>query len=328
LTSYGRLASPNEWKNYNKFTSKVTMSGGLELLGNSSFSLIHNGEVVTSLSTSGSTLKGPLKVDGDLVYTKEQVDALQQEIWAEIKRFKKVFSEKPMNWPALADAELLYTQNGKIQWPDWATDQTKVEVQAWGGGGSGGGSDTPRLGGGGGGGGCSVWYGYKASLNGHEDIVIGKGGERVTGRSATGNAGQTTVVGKNFITATGGKGGHGAYRTTNTGVFGNQSSGSSGGGGAGGIGGNFGLATDDHPGIAKGGNGHPGTGGVTGATSGNGGDAGGDTSRGGFGGTGTGSYKSGKGGCGFGGGGAGAHSDGGYSGAGANGAVLIRLWKE
>ncbi|WP_375693479.1 MULTISPECIES: Bgr_08870 family protein, partial [unclassified Bartonella] len=40
LTSYGRLASPNEWQSYNKFTSKVTMSGGLELLGNSSFNLI------------------------------------------------------------------------------------------------------------------------------------------------------------------------------------------------------------------------------------------------------------------------------------------------
>ncbi|WP_375630819.1 Bgr_08870 family protein, partial [Bartonella sp. AP150HLJHH] len=33
LTSYGCLASPNEWQSYNKFTSKVTMSGGLELLG-------------------------------------------------------------------------------------------------------------------------------------------------------------------------------------------------------------------------------------------------------------------------------------------------------
>ncbi|WP_345117813.1 Bgr_08870 family protein, partial [Bartonella jaculi] len=50
LTAYGRLTSPNEWQNYNKFTSKVTMSGGFELLGNSSFSLIHNGEVVTRLS--------------------------------------------------------------------------------------------------------------------------------------------------------------------------------------------------------------------------------------------------------------------------------------
>ncbi|WP_375647826.1 Bgr_08870 family protein, partial [Bartonella sp. CR84HXZ] len=75
LTSYGRLASPNEWQSYNKFTSKVTINGGLELLGNSSFNLTHNGEVVTSLSATGSMLKGPLKVDGDLIYTKSQVDA-------------------------------------------------------------------------------------------------------------------------------------------------------------------------------------------------------------------------------------------------------------
>ncbi|WP_375619083.1 Bgr_08870 family protein, partial [Bartonella sp. AC134YNZD] len=80
LTSYGRLTSPNEWKNYNKFTSKVTMSGGLELLGNSPFNLTHNNEVITSLSTNGSTLKGPLKVDGDLVYTKSEIDILKQEI--------------------------------------------------------------------------------------------------------------------------------------------------------------------------------------------------------------------------------------------------------
>ncbi|WP_375679962.1 Bgr_08870 family protein, partial [Bartonella sp. AP7XZML] len=64
LTAYGRLKQANEWQSYNKFTSKVTMSGGLELLGNSSFSLTHNGEIVTSLSTTGSLLKGPLKVDG------------------------------------------------------------------------------------------------------------------------------------------------------------------------------------------------------------------------------------------------------------------------
>ncbi|WP_246054794.1 Bgr_08870 family protein, partial [Bartonella massiliensis] len=68
LTSYGRLKQANEWQSYNKFTSKVTMSGGLELLGNSSLNLIHNGEVITNLSTSGSSLKGPLKIDGDLVY--------------------------------------------------------------------------------------------------------------------------------------------------------------------------------------------------------------------------------------------------------------------
>ncbi|WP_375631779.1 MULTISPECIES: Bgr_08870 family protein [unclassified Bartonella] len=317
LTSYGHLTSPNEWQSYNKFTSKVTMSGALELLGNSSFSLIHNGEMVTSLSTSGSSLKGPLKVDGDVVYTKAQVDALKQEIWAEIKSLKKVFTDKPINWPELADAELLYTQDGKIQWPDWVTDKTKVEIQAWGGGGSGGGSDTPSLGGGGGGGGCSVWYGYKASLAGNEAIIVGKGGDSVASRGATGNSGGTTIIGKDFITATGGHGGGGAY-----------SSSFPGNGGAGGVGGNFGLATNDRPGLFKGENGHPGTDGNRGGVSGSGGDAGGDTSRGGPGGTGKGFRASGKGGGGFGGGGAGSHGDSSPSGAGADGAVLIRLWKD
>ncbi len=123
LTAYGRLASPNEWRSYNKFTSKVTMSGGLELLGNSSFNLIHNNKVVSSLNTTGSSLKGPLKVDGDVVYTKAQVDAA---ILAGIKSLKKDLIDKITNWLALADAELLYTQDGKIQWPDWVTDKTKV----------------------------------------------------------------------------------------------------------------------------------------------------------------------------------------------------------
>ncbi|WP_375661709.1 Bgr_08870 family protein [Bartonella sp. CR127HXZ] len=325
LTSYGRLASPNEWQSYNKFTSKVTISGSLELLGNSSFNLIHNNKVVSSLSTTGSSLKGPLRVDGEAIYTKSQVDAA---ILAQIKSLKKDLTDKITNWPALADAELLYTQDGKIQWPDWVTDNTKVEIQAWGGGGSGGGADTPRLGGGGGGGGCSVWYGYKASLNGHQDITIGKGGASVASRSATGNSGGTTAVGKNFITATGGHGGGGAYSSRDHGFAGTTTYYYSGDGGAGGTGGNFGLATDEHLGIAKGGNGYAGTSGITSKTSGNGGDAGGDTSRGGSGGVGKGSYSSGKAGRGFGGGGAGAHSDSSSSGAGADGAVLIRLWKE
>uniref|UniRef100_UPI0035D07DAC Bgr_08870 family protein n=2 Tax=Bartonella TaxID=773 RepID=UPI0035D07DAC len=316
LTSYGRLASPNEWKNYNKFTSKVTMSGALELLGNSSLNLIYNGKVVTDLNTNGSLLKGPLKVDGDLVYTKAEIDILKQEI----KNIKKDLINKLI----IADAELLYTQDGKIQWPDWVTDQTRLEIQAWGGGGSGGGSDTPRLGGGGGGGGCSVWYGYKASLKDHEDITIGKGGASVSGRYAIGNSGGTTTVGKNFITATGGHGGGGAYYNTsrgNTYYY-------SGIGGAGGIGENFGLATDGHPGLAKGGNGYAGTSGITGKISGDGGDAGGDTSRGGPGGLAQHNYTSGKGGRGFGGGGAGAVRDSYTSGAGVDGAVLIRLWKD
>ncbi|WP_455466383.1 Bgr_08870 family protein [Bartonella sp. B39] len=313
MTAYGRLARPNEWRSYNKFTSKVTMSGGLELLDNTSLNLTHNNEVITSLNATGSALKGPLKVDGDLVYTKAQVDAA---ILAGIKILKKDLIENIINWPALADAELLYTQDGKIEWPDWVTDKTKVEIQVWGGGGSGGGSDTPYLGGGGGGGGCSVWYGYKASLNGHEDIVIGKGGISKAGRGYSGESGEKTIVGKNFITATGGRHGYGA------------SSSYSGSGGSGGDGGNFGLATDDKPGFANGGSGNPGMNGITGKTSGSGGDAGGDTSRGGAGGIGQGSYSSGKAGRGFGGGGAGSHADSSPSGAGADGAVLIRLWKD
>ncbi|WP_375651451.1 Bgr_08870 family protein [Bartonella sp. AA78NXGY] len=325
LTSYGRLASPNEWQNYNKFTSKITMSGGLELLGNSSFSLIHNGETVTSLSTNGSTLKGPLRVDGDVVYTKAQVDAA---ILAQIKSLKKDLIDKITNWPALADAELLYTQDGKIQWPIWVTDKTKVEIQAWGGGGSGGRAFGIGLGGGGGGGGCSVWYGYKASLNGHEDIIIGKGGASIAKNFVSGKPGETTTIGKNFITATGGKGGGGADARISHSITGSTTSFYSGDGGAGGTGGNFGLATDEHPGIAKGGNGYAGTNGITSKTSGNGGDAGGDTSRGGSGGVGKGSYSSGKAGRGFGGGGAGSHGDSSPSGAGADGAVLIRLWKD
>ncbi|WP_375702409.1 Bgr_08870 family protein [Bartonella sp. AA89HNZF] len=322
LTSYGRLASPNEWQNYNKFTSKVTMSGGLELLGNSSFNLIHNGEVVTNLNTNGSTLKGPLKVDGDLVYTKAQVD---EAILAGIKRLKKDLTDKITNWPALADAELLYTQDGKIQWPDWVTDNTKVEIQAWGGGGSGGGAYSSGLGGGGGGAGCSVWYGYKASLNGHENITIGKGGASVSEQCVNGKSGGTTIIGNNFITATGGNYGSAGYYSSRNGYVTGYYSGR---GGIGGVGGNFGLATDEHPGFSKGGNGYAGTNGITSETSGNGGDAGGDTSRGGSGGVGKGSYSSGKAGRGFGGGGAGAHGHETPSGAGADGAVLIRLWKD
>ncbi|VEJ45799.1 Phage tail repeat like [Bartonella vinsonii] len=288
LTAYGRLKQANEWQDYNKFTKKVTMSDGLELISNSSenfthhdhsvlgfmgnayvslsimdndnssLSIRHNGEVVTSLSATGSKLKGPLKVDGDLIYTKSQVDAA---ILAETKKIlKKALSNKVINWSALVDAELLYTQDGKIQWPDWVTDKTKVEITAWGGGGSGGSSWSYGGGGGGGGGGCSVWYGYKSSLNGHEDIIIGKGGTSVASHGATGNSGGTTTIGKNFITATGGHGGGGAYYSMsrgNTYYY-------SGTGGTGGIGGNFGWATDDLLGLAKGGNGYAGTNGIEG----------------------------------------------------------------
>lgn len=73
------LKQANEWQSYNKFTSKIIMSDDVKLLGNSSFNLIHNNEVIIHLSISGNTLKGPLRVDGDLVYAKTEVDALQQK---------------------------------------------------------------------------------------------------------------------------------------------------------------------------------------------------------------------------------------------------------
>ncbi|UNE54636.1 hypothetical protein [Bartonella machadoae] len=59
-------------------------------------------------------LKGPLKVDGDLVYTKSQMDAA---ILAEREKIKKDFIENIINWPALADAELLYNKMEKLYGP-------------------------------------------------------------------------------------------------------------------------------------------------------------------------------------------------------------------
>ncbi|WP_039760501.1 Bgr_08870 family protein [Bartonella queenslandensis] len=240
LTSYGRLANPNEWKNYNKFTSKVTMSGGLELLGNSSFSLIHNGEVVTSLNTTGSTLKGPLKVDGDLVYTKEQVDAL-------IKKRKEEYIEITM------------LQNGNIPWPDGVTDDTEIEIMAWGAGGSGG----QR--GGGGGGECVTLKIQKRQLQNNDVITIGKGGY---GNGANGG---NTLVGS-VLTARGGKGNNGYI----------------GGNSGGGVSGGCGHTSNNESGFSgKSHAWHGGSGGGGAVNNGRGGN-GGDSSYGGAGGGGSG----------------------------------------
>lgn len=197
LTSYGRLANPNEWRNYNKFTSKVTMSGGLELLGNSPFSLTHNNEVVTNLSTKGSLLKGPLKVDGDLVYTKAQVDALLDSL---IKKRKEEY------------VEITMLQSGNIPWPDGVSDDTEIEITAWGAGGSGG----QR--GGGGGGECVTLKIQKRQLQNNDVITIGKGGY------GNGGNGGNTLVGS-VLTARGGKGNNGY-------IGGNSGGGVSGGSGS------------------------------------------------------------------------------------------------
>ncbi|ENN95339.1 hypothetical protein BVtw_03470 [Bartonella vinsonii subsp. berkhoffii str. Tweed] len=121
LTAYGRLKQANEWQNYNKFTSKVTMSDDLELIGNSSLNLMHNGEVVTSLSATGSKLKGPLKVDGAEVYSKNEALVALQEIRDEITKLRK----------ATSPLEILMTQSGTIPFPEGVSDDTEIEIRAW-----------------------------------------------------------------------------------------------------------------------------------------------------------------------------------------------------
>ncbi|WP_208541315.1 Bgr_08870 family protein [Bartonella capreoli] len=320
LKNYGRLSGKNEWEDTNAFKGKVNIEKGIELTETSSLTLKQNDKIVTNLNATESLLKGPLKVDGKLVYTKPQADKAISEAIEKLKESlpnkNTSLIDKLIDWPELADAELVYTQSGRIVWPDWITDEAMVEIQAWGGGGSGGGANTTYFGGGGGGGGCSVWYGPKKHLNGHESFVIGKGGSSVQNKNETGNPGGKTTVGQDLIVAGGGKGGWGA---TDVG------SGQSVDGGAGKT---VTQSTDGRPGIAKGGNGSPGTKSSTRNLSGDAGDAGGDTSRGGCGGTGRGKYISGKPGRGFGGGGAGSHYQNNPSGPGANGAVLIRIWKK
>lgn len=175
LTGYGRLSGKNEWEDTNVFKGKVSIEEGVELTETSSLTLKQNDKVVTQLNATESLLKGPLKVDGKPVYTKSQLDEAMSK---EIEKLKQSLPDESTDYANLADAELLITQSMRIQWPDWVTDKTKVEIQAWGGGGGGGtakNNDYPA--GGGGGSGCVVWYGYKSSLNGHHDIVIGSGGK-------------------------------------------------------------------------------------------------------------------------------------------------------
>ncbi len=200
LTSYGRLASPNEWQSYNKFTSKVTMSSDLELLGNASLNLTHNGEVVTSLSTTGSSLKGPLRVDGEAVYTKSEIDKLIASL-----------AKKPV--------EILMTESGTIPLPEGMTDNTEIEIWAWGGGGSGetGGwlksTQSGRItytyyGGGGGGGGQCVRIQIKGSqLRKSRNIQIGRGGKN--------GSGGATII-KDLLVANGGSAGSQGSGVTET----------------------------------------------------------------------------------------------------------------
>ncbi|UNE55120.1 Bgr_08870 family protein [Bartonella machadoae] len=216
LTSYGRLAQANEWQNYNKFTSKVTIGDSLELSGNSSLNLIQNGRVVTSLTATGSKLKGPLKVDGEAVYTKSEIDKLVASL-----------NKKPV--------EILMTESGTIPFPEGMTDNTEIEVCAWGGGGGGGGDGGNNNNGGGGGGGAQ-YARVKikgADLKKAKTVQIGRGGK---GGRSNGNHGGYTII-KGIICA--GGGGYGGGNDNTPGGYYNAygSLGNGGKGGLGGIGG-------------------------------------------------------------------------------------------
>ncbi|WP_455466804.1 Bgr_08870 family protein [Bartonella sp. B39] len=217
MTAYGRLARPNEWQSYNKFTSKVTMSGGLELLGNTSLNLTHNNEVLTSLNATGSLLKGPLKVDGDLVYTKSEIDKL-------IALLKK----NPV--------EILMTESGTIPWPEGVTDDTDIEICAWGAGG--GGTSGNGSNGNGGEGGQRVCVRVKGwQLKKSRTAQIGRGGDGGSsyGRHIGYDGGDTVI--NEIIRAKGGNGGYGfswGGASTDRAGFGNNGIEGNGGGGGGG----------------------------------------------------------------------------------------------
>ncbi|AGF76217.1 Bgr_08870 family protein [Bartonella vinsonii] len=231
LTAYGRLKQANEWQNYNKFTSKVTMSDDLELIGNSSLNLMHNGEVVTSLSATGSKLKGPLKVDGAEVYSKNEALVALQEIRDEITKLRK----------ATSPLEILMTQSGTIPFPEGVSDDTEIEIRAWGAGGGGGGGEregkyTSLHNGGGGEGGQCVHVKVKGwQLKKSRTAQIGRGGEGSHGNKAGSKGGDTLING--IIRASGGSGGYGGGMggsSTDRACFGsNGEQGLGGGGGSG-----------------------------------------------------------------------------------------------
>ncbi|WP_276577685.1 hypothetical protein [Bartonella taylorii] len=92
--------------------------------------------------------------------------------------------------------EILMTENGDIPWPEGTTDDTELEIWAWGGGNAG-----DRIYNGiGGAGGCCTYLKTKKKFLGNSSVRIGKGGV-ASGREY----GNSTEVG-HFITALGGGG--------------------------------------------------------------------------------------------------------------------------
>ncbi|WP_273759636.1 hypothetical protein [Bartonella sp. ML70XJBT.G] len=96
--------------------------------------------------------------------------------------------------------EILMTESGDILWPEGTTDETELEIWAWGGGDAGKDSLHYIQGGEGGFGGCCTYVRTKKKFLGNNSVCIGKGG-----KSPENPAGCPTVVGQ-FITAFGGEG--------------------------------------------------------------------------------------------------------------------------
>ncbi|WP_281282244.1 hypothetical protein [Bartonella saheliensis] len=210
--------------------------------------------------------------------------------------------------------EILMTENGDIPWPEGITDQTDIEIWAWGGGGGG-------VKGGGGGGGQCVHVNMKGSdLDKLKTVYIGRGGKGNDSNILC-NGGRTIIkgvlsaeggysVGMTLVNF-GGKGGDGGG--SREGISGESAIFSGGNGGGGGI---------DNKRAGSGGSSFLG-----------GGGGGGGKCKGSIMGQGGESYKGGNGGrggkeCGGGGGGYfdGKPGDDKIGGDGGDGAVLIKVY--
>ncbi|AQX30206.1 hypothetical protein [Bartonella schoenbuchensis] len=95
--------------------------------------------------------------------------------------------------------EIFMTESGEIAWPEGTTEDTELEIWAWGGGNAG--DNSARCGGNGG---CCVYVRTKKKFLGDSKVTIGKGGGTAENSSF---AGKNTKVGQ-FITASGGSFGY------------------------------------------------------------------------------------------------------------------------
>ncbi|OPB31572.1 hypothetical protein [Bartonella sp. AR 15-3] len=190
---------------------------------------------------------------------------------------------------ALKPIEILMTESGEIPWPEGITDETELEIWAWGGGNAGVSSSV----GCGGAGGCCTYVRTRKKFLGKSSVKIGRGG-----RTDDDHGGRETKVGQ-FIIALGGA----SLQPHQTGGFDGENAelGAGGDGFLGGNGGNGGLG---------------GKGGDNGGRGGHGGDN--FLSNGGKGGNG--GLPINKGNCGNGGdGGDSVYGGGGLGGMGGNG---------